>query len=164
MGIQDLAWRTWANARYSRTWKLDRGLPVFDGGSYPASAVVEASELLFVSRPHFRATCLEHPEVALKVLQMVGGRLRRLVGIIEELSFSTVRHRLISWLLKRADGSDSFTLGVTHQELAAQIGTVRELISRNITRLQSEGYIGINGQEITIIDRKGLEADLTHAR
>jgi len=140
-------------------------LPVFDGGSYPASAVtVEASELLFVSRPHFRATCLEHPEVALKVLQMVGGRLRRLVGIIEELSFSTVRHRLISWLLKRADGGDSFTLGVTHQELAAQIGTVRELVSRNMTRLQSEGFIGVNGQEITILDRNGLESDLTQAR
>src|SRR3954467_1678655 len=72
-------------------------LPVFDGGTYPASASsVAASELLFVSRLDFRAICLEHPEIALKVLQVVGGRLRRLVGIIEELSFTTVRHRLIS--------------------------------------------------------------------
>jgi CRP/FNR family cyclic AMP-dependent transcriptional regulator len=143
-------------------------LPLFDGGSYPASAAaVEFSEVLFVSREHFRALCLEHPEVALKVLQVVGSRLRRLVGIIEELSFSTVRHRLISRLLQQADSEgrnvgrgQAFALGVTHQELAAQIGTVRELVSRNMARLQSQGFIEIGGAEIVILDREGLEADL----
>jgi CRP/FNR family transcriptional regulator len=78
-------------------------LPVFDGGSYPASAsAVVATEALFISRADLRAICLEKPEVSLKLLQVAGARLRRLVGIIEELSFTTVRHRLISWLLRRA--------------------------------------------------------------
>jgi CRP/FNR family transcriptional regulator len=143
-------------------------LPVFDGGTYPASAgAMEGSELLFVSRHDFRAICLEHPEIALKVLQVVGGRLRRLVGIIEELSFTTVRHRLISWILRRAkaegrptDRGLAISLGATHQELASQIGTVRELVSRNIARLQAQGFIGIHGQELTIFDMEGLEADL----
>ena len=43
---------------------------------------------------------MQHPEVALKVLKVVGARLRRLVGIIEELSFTTVRHRLIALLVR----------------------------------------------------------------
>jgi CRP-like cAMP-binding protein len=56
-------------------------LPVFDGGNYPASVVaVEDTVLLFVSKQHFRALCLAHPAVALKVLKVVGGRLRRLVA------------------------------------------------------------------------------------
>lgn len=143
-------------------------LPVFDGGTYPASAAaVDPSELLFVSRQDFRAICLEHPEIALKVLQVVGARLRRLVGIIEELSFTTVRHRLISWILRRAktdgrstDRGPAISLGATHQELASQIGTVRELVSRNLARLQAQGFIGIHGQELTILDMDGLEADL----
>jgi len=146
-------------------------LPVFDGGPYPASAsAVEASGLLFISRDDFRAICVEHPEIALKVLQVVGGRLRRLVGIIEELSFTTVRHRLISWILRRAkaDGRPSdrgvtITLGATHQELASQIGTVRELVSRNVARLQAQGFIEMHGQELTILDEDGLEADLNSA-
>jgi CRP/FNR family transcriptional regulator, cyclic AMP receptor protein len=72
-------------------------LPVFDGGVYPASAsAVQDSEVLFISRGDFQNYCLGHPEVALKVLAVVGSRLRRLVGIIEELSFTTVRQRLIS--------------------------------------------------------------------
>jgi len=67
-------------------------LPVFDGGSFPASAsAVEETEIAFISRRDFQAYCMEHPEVSLKVLKVVGGRLRRLVGIIEELSFTTIR-------------------------------------------------------------------------
>ena len=141
-------------------------LPVFDGGAYPASAsVMVDSEVVFVSRALFHSLCLEHPEVAVKVLQVVGGRLRRLVGIIEELSFATVRHRLISWLLRQADlaGGPTFTLAATQQELAAQIGTVRELVSRNMARLQAQEFIEVNGRQVTIVDRAGLEADLASA-
>src|SRR5215471_1390361 len=78
-------------------------LPVFDGGTYPASAeAITDCNLLFFSRQDFQALCLQYPQVALKVLRVVGGRLRRLVGIIEELSFTTVRHRLIALLVRLA--------------------------------------------------------------
>ena len=57
-------------------------IPVFDGGPYPASAsAIEDVEIAFISRRDFQAFCLEHPEVALKVLAVVGARLRRLVAI-----------------------------------------------------------------------------------
>jgi CRP/FNR family cyclic AMP-dependent transcriptional regulator len=144
-------------------------LPVFDGGAYPASgSAAENSEALFVSRQDLRALCLEHPEVALKMLQVVGTRLRRLVGIIEELSFTTVRHRLISLLLRQAKESGTHTargveiqLTASHQELASQIGTVRELISRNLARLQAQSFLEVSGREIIIRDINALEAELT---
>ena len=143
-------------------------LPVFDGGNYPASgSAIERTEVLFISRADLRAICLEKPEVSLKMLEVVGKRLRRLVGIIEELSFATVRHRLISWLLRQANAEGRpgergtvFSLNASHQELAAQIGTVRELVSRNLARLQAQSFIDVNGREITVLDREGLEADL----
>jgi CRP/FNR family transcriptional regulator len=146
-------------------------LPVFDGGTYPASAAaVDPSELMFISRADFRAICMEKPEIALKVLQVVGARLRRLVGIIEELSFTTVRHRLISLLLRQArsenrttDRGLTFTLSGSHQELASQIGTVRELVSRNMARLQAQGFIEVHGHEVTILNIEGLEDDLNSA-
>jgi len=140
-------------------------LPVFDGAPYPASGVAtQNSTLLFISRNDFRNICLQHPQLALKVLHVVGSRLRRLVGIIEELSFTTVRHRLISWLLREAQSHGrTFQLTTSHQELAAQIGTVRELVSRNMARLQAQNFIEINGREITILDPEGLEGDLAAA-
>ncbi|MGA9903389.1 MAG: Crp/Fnr family transcriptional regulator [Terriglobales bacterium] len=142
-------------------------LPVFDGGSYPASAAaIDDVRLLFVSKQDFQALCLAHPQVALKVLRVVGARLRRLVGIIEELSFTTVRHRFASFLLRlaqkegtRTDAGVEITLPVSNQELASQIGTVRELVSRNLSRLQGEGMLKIDGRKLTICDLKAFEAE-----
>jgi CRP/FNR family transcriptional regulator, cyclic AMP receptor protein len=147
-------------------------LPVFDGGTYPASASsVEESTLLFVSKNGFQELCLAHPQVALKVLRVVGARLRRLVGIIEELSFTTVRHRLAAFLLRAAQregvqssGKVVITLPDNNQEIAAQIGTVRELVSRNLSRLQAEGLIEIDGRKLTIADLKGIESEVDSAQ
>ena len=146
-------------------------LPVFDGGNYPASVIaIEDTVLLFVSRQDFQALCLAHPQVSLKVLKVVGGRLRRLVGIIEELSFTTVRHRLSAYLLRMAKKEGrkvaqgvEITLPTNNQELAAQLGTVRELVSRNLSRLQAEGLITIDGRTVVLRDMKALESDLSSA-
>lgn len=140
-------------------------LPVFDGGPFPASAVaIDNAEIAFIARRDFHAYCMEHPEVALKVLQVVGARLRRLVGIIEELSFTTIRQRLIAALLKLAesDGKKTirgieFQLPATHQELANQLGTVRELVSRNLMRLQAEGLLEVDARQIVVKDFDGLK-------
>jgi len=143
-------------------------LPVFDGGNYPAStAAVGKCTLLFISKKDFHTLCLERPEVSLKVLKVVSSRLRQLVGIIEELSFTTVRNRLASWLLQeaRAKGRKTsrgveFTLSVNNQELAFQIGTVRELVSRNLSYFQSEGILKTEGRTVIIPDLSALESEI----
>lgn len=147
-------------------------LPVFDGGNYPASAqAVSDCTLLFFSSQDFQTLCLQHPQVALKVLRVVGSRLRKLVGIIEELSFTTVRHRLIALLLRlgRSQGvrnGDNVVLNLpaNNTELAAQIGTVRELVSRNLSRLQSEGLIQIDNRDLQIPSLKRLQQELDESQ
>ena len=143
-------------------------LPVFDGGSYPASAqAVSDSSLLFFSRDDFQTLCLEYPQVALKVLRVIGARLRKLVGIIEELSFTTVRQRLIALLVrlgktegKRNGDAITLTVPANNTEIAAQIGTVRELVSRNLSRLQSEGLVEMDDRVLKIPSLKRLEDEL----
>lgn len=143
-------------------------LPVFDGGNYPASvSAIDDVTLLFISKQDFHALCLAHPQVALKVLRVVGARLRRLVGIIEELSFTTVRHRLAAFLARlaktsgtRSAGGIEVALPANNQELASQIGTVRELVSRNLSRFQAEGMIKIDGRNVLVTDLKALESEL----
>jgi len=143
-------------------------LPVFDGGAYPASATaLSEARLVFVSKQDFHALCLAHPQVALRVVKMVGGRLRRLVGIIEELSFTTVRQRLAALLLnlvkhgsERTERGVEFMLPANQQEIAAMIGTVRELVSRNLGRLQALDIIVIEGRRVVVPDVRRLEAEL----
>jgi len=144
-------------------------LPVFDGGDYPAAAsALEDTEVLFVSRKDFQNFCREHPDVALKVIAVVGSRLRRLVGIIEELSFTTVRQRLIAVILRLAEASYTrsregihIELPKSHQDLAAELGTVRELVSRNLSRLQAEGFLELEGRKIVVKDLAGLRREQT---
>jgi CRP/FNR family transcriptional regulator len=146
-------------------------LPVFDGGTYPASAsALENAEVLFISRKDFQNFCREHPDVALKVISVVGSRLRRLVGIIEELSFTTVRQRVISLVVRLAltvgepsNGGIRVELTKSHQDLASELGTVRELISRNLGRLQAEGFIEVDGRNIFVKDLDGLKREQTAA-
>jgi CRP/FNR family transcriptional regulator len=142
-------------------------LPVFDGGNYPAAAsALEDTEVLFISRKDFQNFCREHPDVALKVIAVVGSRLRRLVGIIEELSFTTVRQRLIALLIRLAEASAvrsakdiQIELPKSHQDLAAELGTVRELVSRNLGRLQAEGFLEVEGRKIVVKDLAGLRQE-----
>lgn len=141
-------------------------LPVFDGGPYPASVVaVEETDTAFLTRAAFQGYCMEHPAVALKVLAGVGMRLRQLVGIIEELSFTTIRQRLIALLLRLAESGGrrtergvEFQLPSSHQELASQLGTVRELVSRNLMRLEAEGLIEVDARQIVIKNFPALVA------
>jgi CRP/FNR family transcriptional regulator len=142
-------------------------LPVFDGGNYPAStAAVDNARIYFISKQDFHSLCIVHPQVPLKVLKVVGGRLRKLVGIIEELSFTTVRSRLISVLLrlarsgKKTKAGIEFQLPPSNQELASEIGTVRELVSRNLSRLQAEGLIHMDAKTVVIPNVQRLKAEL----
>ncbi len=139
-------------------------LPVFDGGNYPAAASAqEDTEVLFLSRKDFQNFCREHPDVALKVLAVVGSRLRRLIAIIEELSFTTIRQRLIALILRLAESEGKSSragirleLTTSHQDLASELGTVRELVSRNLSRLHAEGFLEVDGRKIIVKDLPGL--------
>jgi CRP/FNR family transcriptional regulator len=134
-------------------------VPLFDGGPYPATvSALDHVVAYLISKQDFRAVCHNHPEVPLKVLNMVGRRLRTLVSVVESVTFGSVRQRLARLLLDFADqeGRDSFLLPITHQELALRLGTVREVISRNLSRFQAEGLLRMQRREISLLDRAGL--------
>jgi CRP/FNR family transcriptional regulator len=143
-------------------------VPVFDGGCYTVTAlVIEPTVLLRLNADHFRKLCLQQPEVAAKVIKVLGHRLRRLETLVEELSFSTVRGRLIAYLLRLAaeqgkhDGSSvDFELNENNEELAARIGTVRELISRNLGRLHGDGLIEMRRRFVRIPNLQRLEDEV----
>ncbi|HOQ46306.1 MAG TPA: Crp/Fnr family transcriptional regulator [Bryobacteraceae bacterium] len=134
-------------------------VPLFDGGPYPATvSAVNDVVAYVVSKQDFHAVCLQNPNLPLKVLAVVGRRLRHLVRIVESVTFGSVRQRLASALLEFGNqaGSDVFSLPVTHEELALRLGTVREVVSRNLSRFQAEGLLRVQRREIHLLDREGL--------
>lgn len=146
-------------------------VPVFDGGRYPASAeAVTPTVLLRLPAEQFRKISIQHPDVAMKVVKVLGHRLRHLMGLVEELSFSTVRGRLIAHLIRLAEQNGqpmhqgvSFQLAENNEELAARLGTVRELVSRNLGRLHGEGLIHMKGRTVQIPDSASLKKEIAAA-
>ena len=137
-------------------------LPLFDGGPYPASVRALAPLIaLFINKNDFQKVCRQYPDVALKVLAVVGRRLRHLVGLVEAMTFGSVTQRLARLLLDASKhaGSDIFDLPMTHQELASRLGTVREVVSRNLTRFRAEGLISVQDHQVQILNRPGLERE-----
>lgn len=134
-------------------------VPLFDNGVYPATvtAVGDCTTFL-VRRDDFRRFCASHPEVPIKVLAVVGRRLRQLVGLIESVTFGSVRQRLAQTLLEAARASGG-GIALTHEELAMRLGTVREVVSRNLARFQAEGFIRIVKRQISIADIEALRAE-----
>lgn len=137
-------------------------LPLFDGGPYPASVrAVGPVVSMFINKSDFQQVCRQYPDVALKVLAVVGHRLRHLVGVVEAMTFGSVTQRLARLLLdaSRSAGTNEFELPLTHQELASRLGTVREVVSRNLARFRAEGLIRLDGRQLRIEDRAGLERE-----
>lgn len=142
-------------------------LPLFDGGAYPASAVaLEESRLLFLPRPDFEYLYRTHPDIAQAVIRALGKRLRHLVHVTEALAFRDVAARLAMLLADYAERSGTggtrgveFTLDRTQQELALEIGTARESVSRAMKQLRGEGLITtIGARRIRIGDIARLRA------
>lgn len=140
--------------------------PLFDGGPYPASAeALEPSALLFLPGNTVFAWCRKRPEVAIGIARVLARRVRRFAALAEDLALREVGQRLARYLALRAqeDGREvrdgvEVVLKESNQEIATQIGTVRELVSRMLAGLQREGLIRIAGRHVTILDLNRLRA------
>lgn len=132
-------------------------LPMFDGGAYPASAgAMEDSVVLFVPATLFNRLLENRPQLSRSVITALAKRLRKLVGLVEDLSLRHVRERLARLLLEEAGGKLVFHLTFTNEELAARLGSVRDVISRTMSALQAEGLIRLEGRRVEILSPRGL--------
>ncbi len=140
--------------------------PMFDDGTYPSTvAAEEDSVILFIDKRDVRSLCLSHPNIALAALKVLSSRLRRCAELVETLSLREVDQRLARYLLeegrargKPVDKAVIFSLVLTNQQIAARIGTVREVISRALSRLQQNELITVSGRVVSILDEEALKA------
>ena len=139
-------------------------VPVFDGGPYPSTVAANVDSIvLFLDKRDVKRLILEHPHIGLSALSLLAKRLRATSDLVESLALRDVGQRIARVLLaeskargKRTADGVVVTLGMTNSELAARVGSVREVVSRSFTRLQGEGCIAVMGRSITILDEVRL--------
>lgn len=134
-------------------------VPVFDGGDNPANvtAVLE-TRLWLIDADALRSLITDHPAAAGQIIINLSQNLRLLVGKVAEMSFFTVTARLATLLrdlpASQLDGSGPTRL--TQDDLAARVGTVREVVARSLKELEKIGAIEINRGKIRVLDRQKL--------
>jgi CRP-like cAMP-binding protein len=131
--------------------------------SYPANAAaLEASQVILVSKTHFRELVCRKPELALHMLASMSLHLKHLVQSLHDIKGRQIEGRLAEWLLQQtpADAA-SFELPVSKKTLAGQLGVTSETLSRTLARFRKEALIRVDGPKIDIVDQEGLRAYTT---
>ena len=134
-------------------------VPVLDGGPNPSTvdALTEAT-LYTISCERFHQIVRDHHEVALAVLEHLAARVRRLSDMVEDLALHTVRTRLARLLLAQAEGLQP-SHHWTQEEIAVNIGTVREMVGRTLRDFAAAGWVRRERGWIVVVDREGLERE-----
>ena len=137
---------------------------VLDGGPNPASvAAVTDATVCVIGRDDIKRLAQAHPVLAWALVESTARRARHLVAMVEDLSLRSVRARLARLLLneaQRTTGADEIDRSqmVTQAELAARLGTVREMVGRALRELADEGLIVFDRHRIVIQERAALAA------
>ncbi len=134
---------------------------MFRQTTYDCSAVAQEScRLVRLQRREFLDAVASCSALAQDLLGVFAIRIRMLTKKLGSQG-SRLGSRLAAFILHRtrfAGCEEAIDLGMSREELANMMGTARETLSRNLSRLVAEGLVAVSGRKVTILDRKGLEA------
>jgi CRP-like cAMP-binding protein len=132
-------------------------VPVLSGGKNLISAGAMSPVLLNgIKKKDMETIIKENPQVALNVVHVLSRRVQELVSLVEDFSFRHVSGRVAKILLEYALDVSSGRPRLTQQEMAAMIGTAREMVGRSLKSLEKEGAIRIERNRIVITNQKTL--------
>jgi CRP/FNR family cyclic AMP-dependent transcriptional regulator len=129
-----------------------------DGVNHAAVEALTTVTVYVVSSADLRRLVSESPELALALLRDFAGRLDHLTNLVEDLSLRTVRGRLARFLLENANEKEAVRRW-TQDEIAARLGTVRDMVGRTLRAFVDAGLVRMDRQRIVLLDRDGLEAE-----
>jgi CRP/FNR family transcriptional regulator, anaerobic regulatory protein len=125
---------------------------------YTASGIAETDvELLIVRPDEFNALIASDEAFRTHVFSLFGERLSTLLALVEAIAYQKLDQRLAALLLARGDD-----IRATHQALADELGSVREIVSRLLKSFEDRGWVDLSRERIAIVDRAALQ-QLTRA-
>lgn len=134
-------------------------VPVIDGGPNPANfAAIQDSTVWVISEEAMTRLRRQFPPLNEMIIKNLAMRCRQLVQRVYNLSFLPVTGRLAAFLLQQGDEKTALNRQQWPQdEIAAHLGTVREMVGRAFKELQEAGLIRLDRHRIEILDREGLQ-------
>jgi CRP/FNR family transcriptional regulator len=123
---------------------------ILSGDDYPAEGFTESPvRALVVTKPAFDGALESAPAFRRFVFATLGGRIADVIARMEEVAFRPVERRLAAFLLARAEQAG--TIRITHQEIAVELGSAREVVSRHLKRLESSGLVELGRSTVQVL-------------
>jgi len=135
-------------------------VPVFDGGPNPVNVeALEETTVWVVEARAVQNLMRKNPEFMLKTIQNLSIRMRHLVQMVSEMAFYQVTNRLARLIaeIPAEDLSGEGSMRWTQDQLAARLGTVREVVARSLRELERSGAIEAENRKIIVKDREILQ-------
>ena len=122
------------------------------GDAYPATGIAEtAVSALALPRALFLRLAAEHPPFRESVFSLFSERLTGLMQLVEEVAFRKLDQRLAAWLAARAP-----RISTSHQAIADELGSVREIVSRLLKQFEDQHWIKLGRERIEVEDSAAL--------
>ncbi len=110
-----------------------------------------------IRKSDVKAILCEYPQIALNVTKVLADKVHRDSSLVEDLSFTQVTGRLAKMLLKHAGEEKENGLRLTQHDMAAIVGTTREVVNRSLKIMADMGAIRLEHRGIVSIDKEALE-------
>lgn len=122
------------------------------GDAYPATGVAETPVFgLALPRPLFLRLVAEHPPFRDQVFRLFAERMSGLMQLVEEVAFRKLDRRLVAWLLAQPS-----VIHASHQAVADELGSVREIVSRLLKQFEKQGWVRLGRERIEVLDAPSL--------
>ena len=130
-------------------------VPAFDGGTNPVNVeALETCQVWVIDGETLRGLVVAHPQFAQKVLANFGMMLRGMVRKVSEMAFYQVTHRLARLISELPPDEMGAASLMTQEQMAARLGTVREVVARSLKELERSGAIQVENRRIRIVDQE----------
>ncbi len=130
---------------------------IISGSPFPAFAVCEEPiEALVIPPGKVRQWTDDHPAWRNYLFGLISSRLGDVISVIEEIAFRRVDQRLAEYLLQRNGDNGRDSLRITHQAIASDLGTSREVISRILKDFEHRGLISVARGRLQITNAAAL--------
>jgi CRP/FNR family transcriptional regulator len=128
---------------------------ILSGEDYPAEGIAEAPvRALAISKPAFDRGVELAPAFRRFVFANLGARVAEVIARMEEVVFRPIERRLATYLLARSAGNQ--LIRGTHQDIAVEVGTAREVVSRHLKRFEAAGLVQIGRSTVEVKDAEKL--------
>lgn len=155
-------YKTFESGREMVLYRLEEGQTcvlttslLLAGGLYPASAQTEPeTHAVLIGRRDFHRAFDRSRGFRNFVCASFGGRIRDMIMLLEAVAVKHVDVRLAKWLL--AHSAPAEPIPVSHRELAFELGTAREVVSRQLKDFEQRGWVRLARKRIQVLDREAL--------